>query len=91
MSNLPKYEDLLIKKYYIIRFNFQKDFSRYEVFEYEAKKRKTIKQMWQFVYFNENAFIYFGSAKHIMQYFDIIEKYNLPENRCYRLMTFGNI
>lgn len=91
MSNLLKYADLPVKKYYIVRFNFQKDFSRYEVYEYEAKKKKTVKQMWQQIYADENAFIFSGPAKHIMQFWDVIEKYNLPENRCERLMTFGYI
>lgn len=89
MSNLPKYADIPIKKYYIVRFNFQLDFSRYEIYEYESKKKKTIKQMWQQIYLDEKAFIYTGVAQHIMQFSEIIEKYNLPENRCDRLTTFG--
>lgn len=85
-SNLPKYADLPLKKYYIVHFDFRVE--KYFVYEYESKKTLTVRQMWQKLYNQEFESIYSDFAPHTQIYWDILEKYNLPQKRTHSLMTF---
>lgn len=88
-NNLPKYSELPLKNYYIVHFDFR--IRKYLVYKYESKKTYTVKQMWQHIHNNDLELIYSGIAPHIEIYSDILEKYNLPENRSHRLMTFNSL
>lgn len=87
-SNLPKYEDLKVKDYYIIHFDFW-DKSIYRVLKYQSKKIYSVKKMWQEL--NNMEEIYTGYAPHIEIYWDLLKKYDLNEKRTHRLMTFPPI
>jgi hypothetical protein len=83
MSNLPKYEDIPVKTYSIVHFNFPKN--AYEVYQYESKRKISINRMWQIVY-KSNA-IYTGSARNIGDFKKILEKHNIEDTRPEMLMT----